>query len=138
MRKGETTVKSIFIAVLFFGAVISGFGVFIAGASSEYGLDTGLPDFDKSSNITSIMTSIQDAMTSGNPFSTAIAFFALPVTMVIQMFNAVGYVNDMIAYTMSDSLGFAVPSFFIGLIEAVALVVVVFTVINAMTGRRDA
>ena len=137
-KKAATTVQKIFMGVLFFGALLTGFGVFISGATSEYGVDTDLPVWNKTDEINSTMTNLYNAMTDGNLFSTVLAFFALPVTIVIQLFNGLAYTNDMISVAISQTTGMFIPPWFLGLIQTGVIVVIIFAIMNAMTGRRQA
>ena len=137
MKHGKVSIKSLFLAVLIFGAMITGLSSFATEIGGNYNQTQTFPAFDKENEINSTMASFMSQISSGNIFVAAAAFFLMPVTIVSIMIQSWGFVAAMISEGISGATGLMLPSWFGGLIMTGAFIVMLFALWNAITGRRE-
>lgn len=135
---GKVSIKALFLGVLLFGAVITGLSEFATEIGGNYNRTTSiLPSFDKSGEINTTMTNFMSAISEGDIFVAAMAFLLMPAALIGMMLSSWGYMSAMISESLALGSGVIIPSWFVSLLMTGSLIVVLFALWNAITGRRE-
>lgn len=135
-----TSVKNLLIGFLIFGAIMTGTGLFYGNIGAQYNVTVTAPAFNVTDQVSATVQTISNALATGSFINLVIGFFSMPAAIITTLLSSLTSMNTMLSTTLSGATGgvIAIPPWILSLIQVGVLVIIAFTILNIVSGRRDA